>query len=394
MSRIFKKNNSYYFSVEVGKDKAGKRQRMVRGGFRTKKEAQKAASELEFKFNTGNIIIKPVDITLHEFMWEHWLMYHSRFVKPSTVYGNIKVSLARIDRYFGDKIKLKDITPYKCALFAGALMEEFGLKREPAKTTLLYLKIIFRYAVQIEKLLIQNPCENIAIPRYTIEQKEMIKKTEKKKLLFLEKDQLKKFLDLAACDGHAFPYYTAVLLLAYTGIRAGELEALQWDDIDMKKKVMHIKHTLHRPGRNYILQSAKTTGSIRDIVLSDTVINHLKKYRRQYLMFKLQTGGKWDGGDYDFVIVSCAHPGRPLAQATFQRWIDKIAQKAKLPHIHPHVFRHTHVSLLAEAGVPLTAIAERLGHSHDRTTEEIYLHITKKFKKDTAEKFEKLLSRM
>ena len=61
-------------------------------------------------------------------------------------------------------------------------------------------------------------------------------------------------------------------------------------------------------------------------------------------------------------------------------------------HIHPHIFRHTHASLLAEAGIDLVQIMKRLGHADDTTTRQIYLHITKTLATETAEKFDKLLN--
>ena len=89
MARIYKKNNSYYFSIEAGRDEnTGKRQRIVRGGFKTKKDAQKAAIEIESKYNNHKIIVKQSDITLHDFIWNHWLEYHKQFIKESTLRNN------------------------------------------------------------------------------------------------------------------------------------------------------------------------------------------------------------------------------------------------------------------------------------------------------------------
>ena len=395
MARIYKKNNSYYFSFEAGRDeRTGKRQRIVRGGFRTKKEAQQASVELEVKFNIGNVIAKPSDITLHDFMWKHWLPYHSQFVKPSTIRSNIQVSLKRIDKFFGNTVKIKDISPYQCTLFVNALLNRFNLKRCVAAATFIWLKIMFNYAVQIEKTISQNPCDNITIPRYTLKEKEYLQQHQKEKTLYLEKDMLKKFLSAAQQDERAFPYYTVVLLLSHTGMRIGELLGLQWEDIDMQNKLIHVTHTIYYPDRTYTLQSAKTASSVRDIVLSDSLVEHLKQYRKQYLAFKLYNRDKWADDNYDFVITSRAYPGKPLSVSTLRHWMNRLAAKIGLPDLHPHVFRHTHVSLLAEAGVPLAAICERLGHAHDKVTENIYLHITKKTKADAAEKFEKLISNL
>lgn len=393
MARIYKKNNSYYFSIEAGKDKTGKRQRVIRGGFKTKKEAQQVAAELETKIYNGTFIITRKRISLHEFMWEHWLSYHKSFVKPSTL-KSVQTHMKRIDRFFGADIRLKDISGYKCNQFAKALLEDFHLQRNVAAQAFIYLKMIFKYAVQVEKILPQNPCDNITLPRYTAAQKEQMRLEKKSKLLFLEKDSLKKFLVAAAADEGSFPYYTVVMLMTYTGMRIGEVLALQWQDIDLENRLIHVKHTLFRNGGEYVLQSAKTATSIRDIVISDTLIKHLKYYKKNFLMFKILHADEWVHNDFDFVITSRTHCGEPLHNSTVNVWLNKIAKRAGIGHVHAHLFRHTHVSLLAEAGVSLPAIRERLGHSHDKITEEIYLHITKKYKADAATKFEKLLSNL
>ena len=392
MARIYKKNNSYYFCIEAGKDKTGKRQRVIRGGFKTKKEAQQIAAELETQIYNGAFIINQKQITLHEFMWHHWLEYHKSFVKPSTMLS-VQTHLKRIDRFFGEKIKLKDITPYKCSQFTRALLQ-YGIKRNIASQTFIYLKMIFKYAIQVEKLLSNNPCDNIALPKYTIAQKEQLKQNKKEKLLFLEKDVLKNFLATAAADEQAFPYYIVLLIMTYTGMRIGEVLALQWEDVDLDNKIIHVKHTLFRNGGEYVVQSAKTATSIRDVILSDSLVKQLKEYRQTYLLFKIQHADEWVRNKYDFVITSRIKYGEPLHATTINAWLNKIAKIIDIGHVHAHLFRHTHVSLLAEAGVSLPAIRERLGHSHDKITEDIYLHVTKKYKTDAAMKFEKLLSNM
>ena len=181
--------------------------------------------------------------------------------------------------------------------------------------------------------------------------------------------------------------------MAYTGMRIGEVLALQWQDIDLKKKIIHCRHTLFRPNADFSLQSAKTSNSIRDISIMDNLIAAIKEYRKQFLMFKLEHADKWIDTGYDFVFTARTKDfGKPVYDTTIQYWLDRLAKQNNMPHLYPHLFRHTHVSLLAEAGVSLPAIRERLGHSSDKITEKIYLHVTRKYKSDAAMKFEKLLS--
>jgi integrase len=57
----------------------------------------------------------------------------------------------------------------------------------------------------------------------------------------------------------------------------------------------------------------------------------------------------------------------------------------------PHGLRHTHTSLLAEAGVSLEQIMDRLGHTDDQITKNVYLHVTEEMKKEASQKFAELM---
>lgn len=392
MARIYKKNNSYYFSFEAGRDeRTGKRQRIVRGGFRTKKEAQQASAELEVKFNTGKVIAKPSDITLHEFMWERWLPYHGYQVKPSSIHA-IKVHLRRIDKYFNN-IKLKDITTLQCNRFALHMLEQMQLSRNVVSSTIAYLKIIFKYAIYVENILINNPVDYVVIPKYYNQQKENALR-QKKKPLYLEKETLKKFLTEAKKDFKNFPFYMATVLMTYTGMRIGEVLALQWDDIDLKNKVIHVKNGYFYLSNNqFIIQTPKTKTSMRDITIHDLLIKEITAYRKQFIAFKMRSFS-WFECDYDFVLTSVRFPGRPFLEQSLKSWMHTIGKRIDIDYIHPHIFRHTHVSLLAEIGVPLEVIQERLGHANDTTTRQIYLHITKNTKNEAAVRFDKLMSKI
>lgn len=110
------------------------------------------------------------------------------------------------------------------------------------------------------------------------------------------------------------------------------------------------------------------------------------------MAYKLKNNLNWEQNDYDFVFVSKRQPGNPLRYSTVMSCTKRLGKKLGFASLHPHMFRHTHVSILAAAKVPLPAIKERLGHTNDKTTERIYLHITKQFKSEVADKFELAMS--
>ena len=79
-------------------------------------------------------------------------------------------------------------------------------------------------------------------------------------------------------------------------------------------------------------------------------------------------------------ILSPSKPGK---------WLNATADRVELKHITVHGMRHTHASLMFEAGVSIKSVQSRLGHSDYQTTANIYTHVTKKAKTDMGTKFAK-----
>ena len=101
--------------------------------------------------------------------------------------------------------------------------------------------------------------------------------------------------------------------------------------------------------------------------------------------------------DEDFVFAKKdeINPGYPELIKTIENRMKRILKLSGLNQgLTPHSLRHTHTSLLAEAGVSLEEIMERLGHKNDDTTKHVYLHIIKSMKKEASRKFAKLMENL
>jgi integrase len=97
----------------------------------------------------------------------------------------------------------------------------------------------------------------------------------------------------------------------------------------------------------------------------------------------------------DFVFCADKFPGYPIYIKLVEIHMTRLLKIAGLnKELTPHSLRHTHVSLLAEAGVGLEEIMERLGHSDDKVTRTVYLHVTKDMKKEAAHKFATLMDNL
>ena len=391
MARIYKQDNKWCFSIELSTQLFGKRKRIVRGGFLREKDARKAARDFENNLDKGIAVIQQNNITLHDFMYDVWFPYHKNFVKISTqVITN--GAMRRIDKYFPVKTKLRNINATMCMNFINYLFYDKKLSRSTITTTLSCLKMIFKHAFIVEKIITGNPTEYVFLPKMYSQDKERILSSDSQKRLYLEKNEIHAFLSVARQARNAFPFVTFFMLLIYTGMRAGEALALEWKNVDLKNKVIHVKSTIYyKPDNQFYVYSPKTKSSIRDIVISDTLLNELKQYRKKFLEYMIKNQKRWINNGYDFVFVSRTQPGNPIRMSTVSSCTKRLGQKIGFSSLHPHMFRHTHVSILAAAQVPLSAIKERLGHSNDKTTEQIYLHITKQFKTETANKFEVMM---
>ena len=101
--------------------------------------------------------------------------------------------------------------------------------------------------------------------------------------------------------------------------------------------------------------------------------------------------------DEDFVFASIDEdlPSYPLYIKKVENRMRRLLKIAELnPELTPHSLRHTHTSLLAEAGVSLPQIMERLGHKDEDTTKNVYLHVTKEMKKEASQKFKELMENL
>ena len=252
-------------------------------------------------------------------------------------------------------------------------------------------KMIFKKAKR-ENHISENPTEYAVLPQTSITIQDIEQGTEIPK--YLEKEELGIFIRIARRNGLPLDY-EMFKLLAFSGLRIGEACALKWSDLDFTENSIRITKTYYNEKNNtkkYELITPKTLGSIRTIEMDPTVMEELKLLKIKQEKFIEENKNVYH--DEDFVFVNMEKfPGYPFMTKYVENRMIRLLKIANLDHnLTPHSLRHTHTSLLAEAGVSLQAIMQRLGHVKDDTTERIYLHVTKPVKKDTTRKFSRLMS--
>ncbi|NTZ20580.1 site-specific integrase, partial [Paenibacillus sp. JMULE4] len=243
--------------------------------------------------------------------------------------------------------------------------------------------MIFKKAVELE-IISKDITEFAEIPRKMQSVDDLEKQEELPR--YLEKDELKRFLEAAKYSIRPIDY-PAFLTLAYTGLRVGELCALKWRDIDFDEQTISITKTLYnRKNKSgaHELQTPKTKSSRRIIDVDKSVLDVLDRHKNQQKIVSM------DDRENDFIFAD--ENGQPITTYYIWRRMVALLKEAGIKHhLSPHSLRHTHTSLLAEAGVSLEVIQHRLGHQDDKITRSIYLHVTKPKKKEASQKFAELM---
>lgn len=376
------------FTIDIDPDPAtGDRRQKTVSGFNTKEEAEDAATILYYELKNG-IYVEESNKLFKDFA-EEWLDIYQKTHK-------VKISSVRVRRheinllmpYFAHR-KIKDITR---KMYQEALnkLKDKNYSERTISGVHSTGRMIFKKAIEYD-MIKKDPSQYARVPRSQKTVEELEQEVELPK--YLEKEELALFLDTARERGIEIDY-TVFLTLAYTGIRVGELCALKWKDIDHEAQTISIIRTYYNPGNNttkYKLLTPKTQKSKRIIEVDKVVLDELEKHKAKQNVLKMRLRKIYK--DDDFIFAKTAkHPGYPELIKTIENRMRRLLKLAKLNEsLTPHSLRHTHTSLLAEAGVGLPEIMDRLGHTDDETTKRIYLHVTKPMKKEASHKFSELM---
>lgn len=162
---------------------------------------------------------------------------------------------------------------------------------------------------------------------------------------------------------------TFLEVCAGTGARRGEVLALRWSDIQDGRAV--ITRSLTQTKQVLEFKSTKTEDSVRPVSLPPSTLTALEVHRKQQEQFRQQFGP--DYADLDLIFSN--PDGTPLKPDSVSASVSALCRRLKLPKgVSLHTLRHTHGSHLLAAGMEITAVSERLGHSSIRVTADVYSH--------------------
>ncbi|HBU81712.1 MAG TPA: site-specific integrase [Paenibacillus sp.] len=360
----------------------GKRKQIPRRGD-TQKEAFAKAQKALDELTEHNLDSRSLSKLSFEEVAQDWLKYYSKTnVKNRTIrtrFQEIKILL----KYYG-KVSINKVT-FKLHQDMLYDLDDKGYSSSTIKGVNVTANMIMKYAMK-HKWRLDNPFLEATIPSkpLTVEEIENDPIIEK----ILEKDELAEFL-LAVKEHGEFMDNVIFHLLAFSGMRSGELCSLKDSDFFFDTNEIRITKTIDFPKnnmRNYFLTPPKTKGSVRRVDIIQEVMDaaeaHIDLMKRQRLINK-----KLYDDYHNETFLFANENGYPLSPRNILMRMKKILKQTNIKKkATPHIFRHTHVSMLAEAEVDLKTIMERVGHDDAKTTLKVYTHVTKKMKKNANEK--------
>ncbi|MEY8749646.1 tyrosine-type recombinase/integrase [Alkalicoccobacillus gibsonii] len=358
------KNGKYQVDISIGTDPiTGKRRRLTRTAS-SKKEAEDVYYQLTQKYNRGQtLLIRDLNF---ETICELYLEDCKLHGKPNYYQNQLYLIRKHMANHFRNcnfkKVTVNDIKDYQ------RLLMDSGLSNKSVNNIMISLKRVFDKALE-EHVIDINPCN--AVKNLSIDNEQM---------KFWTPDQFKEFISLID-EENEFLFKTYYTVAYFTGMRCGELLAINWKDIDEFRQEINVYKSLAYFNKEIYITKPKTKNSVRRISINSKLLELLLTWKetQESIFNKLKL-------DYNDDVHVFQYREHPPTKDIFSRRIRTICTRGEIFPIRQHDLRHSHVALLIHQGEDYATIKERLGHASIKTTIDVYGHLFPNKQKETADK--------
>ena len=315
-------------------DWQGKRRKSTKRGFATKREAE--------EWLRNFLITQKADFDMK--FEDFWKMYYADMetrLREHTMRTKKYIVELKILPYFGNK-RVNDITAADIRQWQNELIK-MGYSPTYLKTINNQLSAIFNYAVRYYDLK-SNPCAKAG----------SMGKSKAEEMDFWAGEEFRKFIDSVMNKRLS---YMAFMTLYWTGMRLGELLALNPKDVDLEKRTISIIKSYQRIGKKDVIIPPKTPKSKRVITIPEFLAADIKDYMDS--LYDLQENDRLF----------------PITKYYLEHEMQRGIKESGVKRIRVHDLRHSHASMLIELGFSPLEIANRLGHEKVETTLNTYAHL-------------------
>ena len=377
ITEVKKKNGTmvYRANVYLGVDQVtGKKAKTSVTG-RTRKEVKQKAKHAQDDFiSNGCTVTKVVPVKNYQELADLWLDSYQLTVKPQTFVATKQMLYNHLIPVFGS-LRLAKLSVSYIQSFINDLSTQIVHYAVVHSIN----RRVLQYGVSLQ-LLPFNPARDIILPKKP--------KRENKAIKFIDSDDLKALLlhmeKLAFKKYRYYFDYVLYSVLLATGCRFGEVVALEWSDIDFENGTISINKNYSRFLK--LIGTPKSKAGVRTISIDKKTVNMLRLYKNRQCQLYLQSGARASS-------VVFATPTREYQNlATRQETLDRRCNEISIPRFTFHAFRHTHASLLLNAGISYKELQYRLGHATLAMTMDIYSHLSSDKEKEAVSYFEKAMN--
>ncbi len=369
---VIKRGKSYSICYYIGKDENGKWRQKWESGFPSKREAERILRErvavVESTYN-GNLSCGTVSDFLN-----YWL---DNYCVPNLASNTVRGYQTNINKhiipYIG-KIPMLKLMPKDIQGLYFTLLNE-GLSPTTVRYVHNNIHKAMAYAVRMQ-FLPKNPADMLEPPKP--DQYEASVLTPNQVLILLQ-----------SCSGKEV--YWPILLAVTLGLRRGEALALRWEDVDLKNKMIFIRHSaLSDSVQNFTISKTKSKSSVRTLLLPDYVADGLKGRYNLLITRRNALGLGYNSKN----VVCFRENGTPYSTNALQHQFRQTIENCKLPPIRFHDLRHTNATLLLRNGIPAKIVSTMLGHSSIQLTMDTYSHVVPDMQEGATRAVNKLLDQL
>lgn len=361
----------YYFE---GAKVNGKRRQVVKSGFRTKKEAYaegvRALAEYE---GAGAPIDKAAaNVSVNDYLDQWVRLYVDTNLRLSTKRNYVNTMNKNIRPRIGG-YKLSAVTPAVVQELLNELQRE-GRSASYITLVRVVLRSAFGYAVRPLGYLKENPVSYAKTPKGC---------PKPRTRRVMSKDEVSRILDRFEGTGFRLP----VLIAYHAGLRIGETYGLTWDNVDLQAGTVRVEKQLKQYKRKWYFSEPKNDSSIRTVRIGKTLVDALREEWERQQEERAELGEYYQDTRS---LVNAKRGGGFYTPNSFSYASRIIRFELGIADFDFHCLRHTHATMLIEAGANIKDVSARLGHSRVETTLQIYTHQTDSMSERTVDIFERL----